>query len=268
MKRVVLIAFVGWFFFIGVEVKASSDNLVFVILTHVRSENENKLWKRCHASIREFYPDTQIVIINDNSKKFFLKKKLNNTVVIKSDYPGAGELLPYYYFLKYKWASKMVFLHDSMFLKRKFSDAELDHKIKFHWCFGDHSADDDMRIDALLGKLQYSDDLISYNHEKSLWNGCFGVTSIIDLSLLITIENKYGLTASLIDQIKCRNDRMALERIFAIVMFKEGSVTGADCSNFGSIFDYPGCWEKVGDNFLDYLKTTYPGAILKTWHGR
>ncbi len=60
---------------------------------------------------------------------------------------------------------------------------------------------------------------------------------------------------------------MALQRIFAILMFKEGYVTRTDCSNFGSIFDYPKCWENFDYTYLKFLKDTYPGAFLKTWQG-
>lgn len=61
---------------------------------------------------------------------------------------------------------------------------------------------------------------------------------------------------------------MALERIFAILLFKEGYVNKNNCSNFGCIYDYPNSWNQVDDHFLEQLKMTYPGAILKTWHGR
>ncbi len=64
--------------------------------------------------------------------------------------------------------------------------------------------------------------------------------------------------------VKSRDDRMALERTFAMVLFKEEYIIKTNCSNFGSIFDYPQCWQQVDDNFLEYLKETHPGAILKT----
>lgn len=255
---------------ISIEIFAATkiENTVFVILRHVRNENDSKLWQRCYNSIREFYPENVIVIIDDNSKIKSSDDLLNNTIVINSEYPGAGELLPYYYFLKYKWAEKMIFLHDSMLLKREFSESELDHPIKFHWHFDQHQYDDNRAINAFLQNLTNGRELINYNKEKSLWNGCFGVTSIIDLNLLESIEEKYSFTSSLIEKIKCRNDRMALERIFAILIFKEGYVTRENCSNFGSIFDFPMYWYQVDDAFIDQLKITYPGAILKTWHGR
>ena len=37
---------------------------VFVILAHERNEEQSLLWKRCYNSVREFYPDIPIVIID------------------------------------------------------------------------------------------------------------------------------------------------------------------------------------------------------------
>jgi hypothetical protein len=244
------------------------DNTVFVILRHVRDEDDDALWKRCYQSIRQFYTKTPIVIIDDNSKINLPWGDLENTLIIQSEYPGAGELLPYYYFLKYKWATKMIFLHDSMLLKRRFYNSELNHLVKFHWHFETHRHDDDNGIRMLLRPLTNSDELIYYNHQKSLWNGCAGVTSIIDISVLEHLESKYSLTSSLIKTIKTRTDRMSLERIFAILMFKEGYITKSNCSMFGNVFDYPRYGQQVDNGFLEHLRLTYHGAILKTWHGR
>jgi hypothetical protein len=262
------------FCFVLIKINATDTtskikNTVFVILCHIRDSKDDMLWRRCYLSIRQFYPNTPIVIIDDNSKIGFLDDiKLHNTIIIKSKYPGAGELLPYYYFLKYKWSDKMIFLHDSMYIKRPFTNSELSHPLKFHWHFDKHAFDDDNKIDMLLANLRNSNKLINYNHQKSLWHGCFGVACLIDLHILKKIEYKYSLITSLIDKIKSRDDRMALERIFALILFKEGYVNQASCSNFGCIFDYPQAFQDVDEKILKHLELTYPGAILKTWHGR
>lgn len=245
-----------------------ADNTVFVILRHVRHEGDNRLWKRCLHSVREFYPDVPVVIIDDNSSWQVPEEIMDNVIVIHSEYPGAGELLPYYYFLKYKWSDKMIFLHDSMLLKREFNVDEWDHPVIFHWHFDQHQSDEDGIIDDKLRNLPFAEKLIALNHAKSFWNGCFGVASIIDLRVLEKLEAKYFFTRNLINKIKTRSDRMALERIFAILLFKEGCVTKETCANFGSILNYPNCFLPTSEKSLKQLKLTYPGAILKTWHGR
>ena len=101
------------------ELRFREKSYVFVILRHLRTTRDNDLWISSYNSIRKFYTN-KIVIIDDNSAINTVDGKLVNTEVIKSEFNGAGEILPYYYFLKYKWADRMVFLHDSMFINRPF----------------------------------------------------------------------------------------------------------------------------------------------------
>ena len=79
------------------------SNLVFIIIRHVNSESSNLYWKHSYSSIRQFYPTTSIIIIDDNSPfKKFGSINLSNCEIINSEYPQRGELLPYYYFHKLK----------------------------------------------------------------------------------------------------------------------------------------------------------------------
>jgi len=264
-----IIFLVNCFHVMGVESEGENDSLVFVILCHARNENDYKLLKRSYDSVRQFYDTTKIVIIDDNSVVEISNDVFFDATIIKSEFPGAGELLPYYYFLKYKWADKMIFIHDSMFLIRKFSNLELNCSIRFHWYFDEHRWDTDWDINRFLSYLNNSAELIDYNvSKKSEWNGCFGVASIIDWFVLQNLENKYAIM-NLINKIKSRDDRMALERVFGLIVFKEGYVTNNDnCSNFGCIHHFPSSWTSFSDEFLNGLKLTYPGAIIKTWHLR
>lgn len=248
----------------------SKSEIVFVVLCHIRNDDDSKLWRRCHDSIREFYPGTPIVIIDDNSQNPPSDDSLDNVIFIKSEYPGAAEILPYHYFMKYKWAEKMIFLHDSMILIRPFGNYELSAPIKFHWHFATHWCDDDAMINCLLSRLDYAEELIDYNlNHKDLWYGCFGVASIIDLNLLEKIEQKYSIINSLKILLKTRSQRMALERIFALIMFKEQYVSKDNCSNFGIIHSHPYAYMDIDDDMLEEIKkSSYPSAIIKTWHGR
>ena len=72
----------------------------FIILRYVNSEITNKYWIMCYNSIRKYYPENKILIIDDNSNKSFItNEKLYKTLIINSEYPQRGELLPYYYYL-------------------------------------------------------------------------------------------------------------------------------------------------------------------------
>ena len=92
------------------------------------------------------------------------------------------------------------------------------------------------------------------------------VASIINIDILEQIERKYQFTEKLAPVVNCRDHRMGLERVFAILLFRENMVTKENCSNFGSILAYPDSFTSNVD--LKALKESYPGAILKTWHGR
>ena len=49
----------------------------FIITRHVNSELTNKYWNNCVKCIRHFYPYRKIIIIDDNSKKDYLKSFYN-----------------------------------------------------------------------------------------------------------------------------------------------------------------------------------------------
>lgn len=92
----------------------------FIITRHVNNYNTNKYWNHNIKLIRTYYPNTTIIIIDDNSDQNFIKSEFNykNVIFINSEYPGRGELLPYIYYLKNKWFDKAIILHDSTFIHK------------------------------------------------------------------------------------------------------------------------------------------------------
>ena len=77
----------------------------FIIIRHVNSEKTNRYWNHNVKLLRTLYPLKKIVIIDDNSNYNFVKSdfEYKNLQIIQSEFPGRGELLPYYYYLKYKF---------------------------------------------------------------------------------------------------------------------------------------------------------------------
>jgi len=253
------------------ELKYDDKSYVFVILRHLRNVRDNDLWISSYNSIRKFYTN-KIIIIDDNSSINTVNGKLINTEVIQSEFPGAGEILPYYYFLKYKWADRMIFLHDSMFIYRPFRDSELEDQIKFHWHFSQNEIIDYRKLSIFVSFLNNSTELdLFIKNPNSKWKGCFGVTSICDLNILENLENKYNIFSRLSLVIKTRKDRESFERFFGIVLFFE-NIIDENCSNFGNIMTYPGAYESNNNNFetaVHVLKQTgYNTAIIKVWRGR
>jgi|GEM_PF-2040692 len=244
--------------------------LVFVILTHVTDEKTASLWKKTHDSVREFYPTDPIVVIDDNSTIAPNAAGLKNVTVIRSEYPGAGELLPYIYFLKHQWADRMVFLHDSMYMVRPFSKEEVAPLVKFHWHFSDHQWDGETPIEELLAKLKGFEEegLIAFKRSEK-WDGCFGVASLIHIDVLKDLKTRYGFPGRLKKSVNMRLHRMALERVFAILVTKAGYFEGQKTSNFGSIHEFPYAFHReVSEQDLQSISSKYSGAIIKTWHGR
>jgi len=250
--------------------KPQAQTDVFVILRCLRKEEDRELWRRCYTSIRYYYENVPIVIIDDNSLLLDeMDKRTLNTTIIKSDYAGAGEVLPFYYFLKDKWAgaNRMIFFHDSMFMKRPFTKDELEGNLKFFWHFSDHATDDDAQIESLLQFVPHGNELRQLNKQKDTWNGCFGLASIIDWSTAKALDDKYGFASLLVNFVKNRDERMAYERIFGLIAFNEQLVNKKNCSAFGSIHDYPGSWQADFEWQIKNQKL-YPYAVMKTWSGR
>lgn len=257
----------------AIELNFKDKSYVFVILRHIRNTRDNDLWISSYNSIRKYYKN-KIVIIDDNSSINTVEGKLVNTEVIRSEFNGAGEILPYYYFLKNKWADRMIFLHDSMFINRPFRDNELEGTIKFHWYFNNNGeVRDTIKILQYISLLNNNKELYGYaNNIESKWRGCFGSTSICNFDSIIYLENKYNIFSILPLYIRTRLDREIFERIFGIILYYENIIDDNNCSNFGNIVNYPGAFEseKLNIETVSHVlqQSMYNTAIIKVWRGR
>jgi len=246
---------------------------VFVILRHLRNIRDNDLWISSYNSIRKFYTN-KIVIIDDNSSVNTVDGKLVNTEVIRSEFNGAGEILPYYYFLKNKWADTMIFLHDSMFINRLISQDELEENIKFHWHFEKDYTSDISKVKKYLSHLNDATELEEFvSNPKNKWYGCFGGTSICDLFIVEYLDTKYKIFSNLVLLIRTRKDREAFERILGIVLYcAKRFDADSKCSNFGDILKYPGAFDSENNNMETAAhiisQAGYNTAIIKVWRGR
>ena len=238
----------------------------FIILRHVNSPETDMYWQECHACIRKYYPTTQIVIIDDNSNRIFLTvKDLDNTIIVESEFPGRGELLPYYYYSRNKWFDTAVILHDSVFIQKHIDFVAGLDSYRHIWDF-EHTWDN--QIDDITSLLQLSNmkDLVQLYVNKDSWHGCFGCMSIITHTCIETIDAKYQL-CNLLDFTTTREYRCAFERVIAC-MLRSSSVYPRR-SLLGNIHKY--CqWH--GMTFAEYManKETKPSGlpIVKIWTGR
>ena len=231
------------------------DEIGFIILRHVNCEKNNMYWKDCYKCIRKYYPENKILIIDDNSNNNLIKyEKLYKTLIINSEYPGRGELLPYYYYLQNKLFKTAVILHDSVFIN-KYIDFTVDN-YKFLWHFGHRwdQIDDETRMINKFNDLE----LMNFYKNKNLWQGCFGGMSVIKHEYLVEINNKYNISI-LLDCVLNRFNRMSFERVIGCLLQKNSKKK----SFLGNIAKY--C--KWGIKYENKNKFNHL-PIIKTWSGR
>ena len=245
----------------------------FFVLRHVNNTITNDYWQESCAKINHYYPDKNIIIIDDNSNLEFLNqtRELKNVTVINSEFTkGKGELLPYYYFHKLKQEAKLtethaVMFHDSMFLNSNmFNDDNLPMNVKFLWHTKKHGSDNKPVERELLSKLANNENAINLHNNKRQWYVCFGVMSVISYTFLDKLNTKYNFFNTMIPLINTRDDRMRLERIFGVLcmtedssLFVEKSYNGDICTN--------GDW---GLSWSDYKNTKLQKKNFKVFTGR
>lgn len=231
----------------------------FIVLRHVRNERHGKFWKTAYDSIRKLYPKNPIVILDDNSDYTFIseeeEKSTYNTLFLQSEYPGRGELLPYYYYAKLKFADTVYILHDSVFLNRHLEENIDTHKPL--WSF-EHWYDNETEEKRILRSFNNSDELVEFYDRKDQWKGCFGCMTAITHSFVKMLDDRYDFSKAL-EVVNTRETRSQFERVIAcIIQYHERKD-----SMFGDIFAY--CpW---GIQFEDRESFSHL-PVVKTWATR
>ena len=237
----------------------------FIMIRHVNSLETNKYWIESYNCIRKFYFN-KIIIIDDNSNKEYLNENdhnnLINCCIINSEYPKRGEILAYYYLIKYNLFDKAVILHDSTFINKNIDFFKYD-KVKFLWHFT-HNWDTPEDEIKLLKKIKNNKELFKLYQLKNKWMGCFGLQTVIEYSFLKNIVSKYNLF-DILNYIDTRPKRMNLERILGLIFTYENPDLIQQPSIYGIIHHYIH-W---GYSYNKYLNESIPDLdIIKVWTGR
>jgi hypothetical protein len=195
-------------------------------------------------------------------------------VIIQSDYPGRGELLPYYYYIRHKFFDNAVIIHDSVFFHKRISFQKLQGiKVLPLWFFHSDSENikNTLKISSCLRNYQslhnkmLNENVIKMSSDK--WSGCFGVQTYINHHFLLAIEHKYKIS-NMISHVLCRADRCCLERIMGCIFSSECPALMNRKSLLGDIMTY----QKWGMSFDKYLKDLKEKkkikAVVKVWSGR
>jgi hypothetical protein len=231
------------------------NQIGFIILRCVKNELTNNYWNNCYECIRKYYPENQILIIDDNSNyEYIIERTLYKTTIINSEYPGRGELLPYYYYLHNKLFDVAVIIHDSVFIN-KYIDMNVE-KYKLIWEF-EHFWDQ-IEDETYMINLFNDKELLNFYENKHLWKGCFGGMSIIRHDYLIYINNKYDIS-KLLECVLTRFNRCSFERVIGCLL----QFNGKNNTLLGNIHSY--CdWEIQFNNKDNYKHL----PIIKVWTGR
>ena len=250
----------------------------FIITRHVNSELTNKYWNNCVQCIRRFYPHKKIVIIDDKSNQDLVIPFYNyiNVEIIKSEFPGRGELLPYYYFIRNHFFDNAVIIHDSVFFHRRINFEKLigmNVLPMWHFDSDNEYADNSLHIvSSLNNSARIQNNLLLQNKvlgfDNLKWFGCFGSQSFINRKFLLYLERKYSLS-KMIFPITCRKDRSCLERILGVIFCSEYPIATKKKSLLGNIFKYQNFGNYNYENYKDDIKRhLLPRPIIKVWTGR
>lgn len=232
----------------------------------VRKAEHNRLYVECYRSIRKFY-NNRIYIIDDNSDRdVLISIDMSGVEIIQSEFPGAGEILPYYYMYHRHLGKKAVILQDSIFIRDRLDLDSVDD-YKFLWYFPLNNSIKDGRdiILELSSRLPIYEDLYDTIFEYE-WSGCFGSSMIISLDFLIELQDKTHIL-DLIGDITSRSHRCALERVLGICTYYLRNKDADAISMFGSIFKQDYQWGSTYDEYLN-LELSVKCPAAKVWSGR
>jgi hypothetical protein len=261
-------------------------NYGFIVSRHVNSEKTNKYWNECVRCIQRVHSGIQIVIIDDNSDYNFVKpeSEYQNVIIIQSEYPKRGELLPYYYFWKNRFWENAVILHDSVFIQKRIPYRKLRANVMPLWHFSGvlryENSQNSLRIARCLKNgLEIKRNILKDNHDTSTimsiqrkggnWNGVFGVQSYINYNFLFKLQQKYEIF-NMLNYIHSRPDRCCLERIMGIIFWLEDPTIRALPSLLGDITTMPDNFGFTYEAHRDFISKNGRAktAYVKVWSGR
>ena len=252
----------------------TGNDVGFIVTRCVRKPEHNMLYQDCYAAIRKFHPDLKIVFIDDNSDKTILEEiPMVNVEIIQSEYPAAGEFLPYYYLLTRRLFSKAIIMQDSMILNTRIPYETVDDYIFFYYGLYGKNEIHPM-VKELLRTTKIPDTLKDFYNNESSPQSCWGTCSIMTLNFLQEIEDKVGILQWK-SQINNRGYRMALESAMGLIC------TYLKRKSPSSIFGYFDDWPIVKDhgnenyrikNYLEDRMNIKEGnskySIIKVWNTR
>ena len=253
----------------------AQEDVGFILLRCVRKKEQNTLYKECYEAIRKYHPDLKIIIIDDNSDKNVLENDypMKNVEIIESEYPAAGEYLPYWYLLQRKMFKKAIFIQDSMILNTRIPFEEVnDYMYLYEFQSNNPKYHNFIPNDDIINLLKLtkdSENIMKY-YNAGDWKGCWGSMMLITSDFISELEEKVGISAWK-GVINTRAQRMALESAIGLSCMyikhdKEKYSFFGDWAD-SNTFQYPGNEKHTLDMYLAD-KSMIKDKLIKIWNGR
>ena len=242
------------------RIRPVTQSIGFILLRHVNSVAANQYWQYAYSCIRKLYPSNKIVIIDSQSDPALLTEiPMENTDIIVSEFEGRGEIMPYYYYLQYKWFDVAVFIHDSVFIHHPVDFYTTDYKML--WGFDGHTIGErEPECIEMITSLRNHDPLLQfYREKKGTWIGCFGSMTSISYAFLEHLNNKYSLH-NMIPLMGTKNYREAFERVFGCILQHEIAPEFVISNNILTYLPYGILFDQR--NNYSHL------PVIKIWGGR
>ena len=214
----------------------------FIIPSFCKDKEHTNVLAYCIKSIRKFYPNNKIIIINDFSlidiNNLFNNDR--NIDIIMSTQKGAADISTYNYFFKNKPFDIAVIMNDSMFFENKIENIDkIDTYIPL-WHATNHRKEWDSlivpktqipelyqneitthseniitHIKKILGNTEFTEYALKLYKEKNKWSVNFCLSSIISYNFLVELQRKTNIL-SLLSELHTNWQRRVSESVFSI----------------------------------------------------
>jgi len=220
-----------------------NERFGFIIPVCIKDNDRKTLFLECLKSIRTFYKDNYIILIDDGEwdlNKIDEIKTINNIHIVKSLYKGGGEFQCCYELIKTDKFDKAIFFKDGMILKKAFNTNNIN--LKWLWHFTNHRVHWDIIKEPVsefnkINNIVTHTDIIKYHinntytsnsefqkfalnylKNKEKWVGCCGGMCVIDKKTINLIENKVKFIDNF-NKSTSRRERMVNETIFSLLCY-------------------------------------------------
>lgn len=214
----------------------------FIIPSFCRTEQHLDVLKYCIKSIRKFYPNNKIIIINDFSLIDISIPFINdlNINIVMSTQKGAADISTYKYFYNNKLFDIAVIIQDSMFFENKVDILDkvenvlplwhaINHRIEWDTTIvprnqipdiykneiKTHSENIITHIKKILGDTEFTRYALNLYKQKERWSVTFGPSTIISHKFLTELQEKTNIL-TLFSQLKTNWQRRIAESVFSL----------------------------------------------------